>query len=186
MRKSALIISAYLLLCLIMAPVAAKDEPYLIKQGQKQWGEQQADKALVYIIRPATMGFAIKMWAFANQTFLGVTKGKNYTYAQVSPGEQVLWSRAENVNAIKLQLEAGKTYYLQQHVRPGAWTAHVELEVLDEAEAKKLLGKCAYVTFTQRAATKAQDYVEKGYKEAQEAASSFPASRTGKTFSYKD
>jgi hypothetical protein len=186
MRRLVLVAFFPLLLGLISVPVVAKDEPYLIKHAQQQWGQPAAAKALVYIVRSAKMGFAIKMWAFADQMFLGVTKGSNYTYALVSPGEHVLWSRAENVNAIRIKLEAGKTYYLQQHVRPGAWKAHVELEVLDEAEAKELLSKCKYVTFTERAATKAQEYVEKGYKEAQEAASSFSASRTGKTFSYKD
>jgi hypothetical protein len=135
-------------------------------------------------VRPAFLGLAIKMWAFADEQFLGVTKGKNYAYAYVTPGEHVFWSRAENVNAIKVKVDAGKIYYLQQHVAPGAWKAAVELEVLDEEEAKKLLKKCKYVTPTERTAAKAKEYVGKSYKEAQKAATTFPESRKGKTFSY--
>lgn len=185
MRK-ARYVTMILLLLAVTGSALAKKEPYLIEHKQEQWGEQRADKALVYILRPATMGFAIKMWAFADQEFLGVTKGKNYTYVYVAPGEHVFWSKAENVNAIKMRVDAGKTYYIQQHVRFGAWKASVELEILEEAEAKQLLDKCKYVTFTDRATAKAGKYIEKGYREAQQAASTFPDSKFGKTFSFED
>lgn len=183
MRKAGYL-TIILLSLAVTGSALAKQEPYLIQHKQEQWGEQRADKALVYIIRPATMGFAIKMWAFADQEFLGLTKGKNYTYAYFVPGEHVFWSKAENVNAIRMRVDAGKTYYIQQHVRVGAWKASVELEILGEAEAKKLLDKCKYVTFTERASAKAGKYIERGYREAQQAASTFPGSKFGETFSF--
>ena len=124
------------------------------------------------------------MWAFSDETLLGVTKSDSYIYAYVSPGEHVFWSKAENVNAIRMRVEAGKTYYIQQHVRPGAWKMAVQLEVLDEPAAKTLLKQCKYLTFTERAAAKSRKYVKTGYKEARTAASTFPYSRRGKTFSY--
>ena len=52
------------------------------------------------------------LWAFVDGQFIGVTHGKNYTYALVSPGEHVFWSKAENVSAFKMNVEARKTYYL--------------------------------------------------------------------------
>ncbi len=187
MRKFATITS---LVCFLLLPAglvqADEDDAYSIKHKDKQWGQVQPDKALVYIIRPAFIGFAVKFWAYADDQFLGVTNGKNYTYAYVTPGERVFWSRAENVNALKLNVEAGKIYYLQQHVRAGAIKATVDLELLDEAEAKKLVEKCKYyVTPTDRAVAKARDYLEKGLKEARSAASSNPDSRKGKTFSFQ-
>ncbi len=160
----------------------AKKE-YFVEHPQKQWGEPKADKALVYILRPATT-WPTKMWAFSDETLLGVTKSDSYIYAYVSPGEHVFWSKAENINAIRMRVEAGKTYYIQQHVQPGAWKMAVELEVLDEPEAKELLKQCQYLTFTERAAAKSRKYAKRGYKEARAAASTFPYSRRGKTFSY--
>ncbi len=153
---------------------AAKDDDdgaYLVKHEQKQWAQPRSDKALVYIVRPANVGFVIKFWAFADDKFLGVTKGNNYTYAFVDPGERVFWSKAENVNAMKMNFEAGKTYYIQQRVRMGGIKARVKVELLGEEEGKKFLEECSYVTPTQRAATKAQEYIEKSYAKAKEAAS---------------
>jgi hypothetical protein len=83
-----------------------------------------------------------------------------------------------------MRVEAGKTYYIQQHVQLGVWKMAVELEVLDEPEATRLLEQCQYLTSTERAAAKSRKYVKRGYKEARAAASNFPYSRRGKTFSY--
>lgn len=165
------------------SPVGAAEDAYLVEHEQKQWGEPKSDKALIYILRPATT-WPTKMWAFAGETFLGVTKSDTYTFAYVDPGEHVFWSKAENVNAIRMRVEAGNTYYIQQHAVMGMWKMAVALEVLDEAKARGLLKQCKYVTFTERAAAKSGKYIKKGHKEAQLAASTFPESRRGKDFSY--
>lgn len=164
-------------------PPSALAKEYFIEHAQKQWGEPKGDQALVYILRPATT-WPTKMWAFADETLLGVTKSDSYVYAYVDPGEHVFWSKAENVNAIRISVEAGKTYYIQQHAQIGVWKMAVELEVLDEPEAKELLKQCDYLTFTEGAVAKSRKYVEKDYKEAQAVASTFPSSRRGKTVSY--
>lgn len=176
--------------CLVLAvglaavPTAAiAKKEYMIEHEQQQWGEPKADQALVYILRPATT-WPTKIWAFADKRFLGVTKSDVYTFAYVSPGEHVFWSKAENVNAIKMNVEAGKVYYIQQHVQPGMFKMAVELEVLDEPRAKELFKQCKYVTATDLSASRAQKVVTKSYKEAQAAASSFPETRRGKDFTY--
>lgn len=165
----------------VLAENAARE--YYVEHAQKQWGEPKLDQALIYILRPATT-WPTKIWAYADKTFLGVTKSDSYIYAYVSPGEHLFWSKAENVNAIRMRVEAGKTYYIQQHVQPGMWKMAVELEVLQEPKAKELLEQCQYLTFTERAAAKSREYVERGHREAQLAATTFPHSRRGNTFSY--
>jgi hypothetical protein len=135
-----------------------------------KWGRATADKALVYILRPAFVGMAIKMWAFVDDQFIGVTHGKNYTYALVEPGEHVFWSKAENVSAFKMNVEAGKTYYLQQKVRPGGFRANVKFAEAEDSKVKKYLKKSKYVTPTEQAHAKAQEYVGKWYALAQERA----------------
>ena len=110
------ILSAFLLLGASTSSVLAqgdkKEKTYIVKYKKKQMGEATADKALVYILRPAFPGKAVKMWAFADEQFIGVTYGRQYTYALVEPGEHVFWSKAENVSAFKMNVEARKTYYL--------------------------------------------------------------------------
>jgi hypothetical protein len=68
---------------------------------------------------------------------LGINKGESYFFAYVAPGKHVFWSKSENVDALELTVEAGKTYYIQQHVRMGGFRARTKLEVLDEAEGTK-------------------------------------------------
>lgn len=143
---------------------------YTVKHKTKQMAQATADKALVYILRPAFAGFAIKMWAFVDDRFIGVTHGKNYTYALVEPGEHVFWSKAENVSAFKMNVEAGKTYYLQQKVRPGGFRANVKFAEAEESKVKKYLKKSKYVTPTEEAQVKAQEYIEKWYALARERA----------------
>ncbi len=171
---STAILSAFLLVGASASVFAQSDEKkgtkYTIKHKTKQMGQATADKALVYILRPAFVGFAIKMWAFVDDQFIGVTHGKNYTYVLVAPGEHVFWSKAENVSAFKMNVEAGKTYYLQQKVRLGGVRAHVKFAEAEDSKVKKYFKKSKYVTPTEQAHAKAQEYIEKWYPLAQERA----------------
>ena len=105
-------------------------------------GEPKADKALIYVVRPTSVGFAVKSWFFSDDRALGVNKGSSYFFADVDPGKRVFWSKSENVDAVELEVEAGKTYYLQQHVKVGGFKARTKLEVLDETAGKERLAKC--------------------------------------------
>lgn len=171
---STAILSAFLLVGISASTLAQSDVKkagkYTIKYKTKKMGEATADKALVYILRPAFPGKAVKMWAFADEQFIGVTYGRQYTYALVEPGEHVFWSKAENVNALKLTVEAGKTYHLQQKVRMGGFKARVKLLEAERSEIPKFFKKCKYVTPTERAHTKAQEYIEEWHELAKERA----------------
>ena len=105
-------------------------------------GEPGADKALVYVLRPSGMGAAVKSWFFCDDEVLGVNRGSSYFFAQVDPGTHVFWSKSENVDAVELEVGAGKTYYIQQQVRMGALKARTKLEILDEDEGEQRLAKC--------------------------------------------
>ena len=64
---SAAVFSAFLLVGASASVFAQSDEKkatkYTIKHKTKKMGQATADKALVYILRPAFMGMAIKMWS---------------------------------------------------------------------------------------------------------------------------
>jgi hypothetical protein len=69
-----------------------------------------------------------------------------------------------------MNVEAGKTYYLQQKVRPGGFRANVKFAEAEDSKVKKYLKKSKYVTPTEQAHAKAQEYVGKWYALAQERA----------------
>ena len=119
------------------------DEEFVEFSKEHPLGQVAPDKALVYFLRPTSVGFAIKSWMFRDEQVLGVNRGSSYFFAYVEPGKHVFWSKSENVDALELEVEAGKTYYLQQHVRMGGLKARTKLEVLAEADGVERLAKCS-------------------------------------------
>jgi hypothetical protein len=123
-----------------------EDSGFVRIEDERPMGVVESDKALVYVVRPASVGYAIKSFFLCDDEILGINKGRCYFFAHVAPGKHVFWSKSENVDALELTVEAGKTYYIQQHVQVGALRARTKLEVLDETEGKKVLEKCKHHT----------------------------------------
>ncbi len=152
---------------LAMGIAAAGDEPkeddaedgaYVQFSKEHPLGEVRSDRALVYVLRPTSMGFAIKSFFLCDDEILGINKGSSYFFAHVAPGKRVFWSKSENVDALELEVEAGKTYYIQQRVQMGGFRARTKLEVLDEAAGKKALEKCdRHATMTPRGVEKGKE-----------------------------
>ena len=67
-------ISFIVVLVLMAVPVLAGDIAVIKKGGPRP--EASPDRASIYVVRPATMGWAIRIWAFADDMPLGVTKGE--------------------------------------------------------------------------------------------------------------
>lgn len=99
--------------------------------------EQPADKGLIYVLRPSMMGMAIQTKLAVDGDWKGVNRGNNYFYFTVDPGEHFFCSVAENRSLLKLNVEAGKTYYLQQHVALGVTKARTKIELMTEEEGRK-------------------------------------------------
>lgn len=156
---------------LLVAAVATggdKDD-YAIREKKTVRPEALPDKALVYVVRPASMGSAIRMWAFADDTVLGLTKGHTYATASLEPGTYIFWARAENVSAVEHTVEAGTTYYLKLAVRMGGLKARVSVEFLDDAEGQKSLAKCGrYSTLTDAGRARAAEIVAEKQSVAEE------------------
>jgi hypothetical protein len=126
---------------------SAKDEGdedgYVTFTKEHPAGEAKPGQALLYVVRPTSIGFAIKSFFFVDDTIRGINRGSSYFFVDVPPGKHILWSKSENVDALELQFESGKTYYVQQKVQMGWGRARTKLEVLSEADGKEALGKCS-------------------------------------------
>lgn len=101
--------------------------------------EAPTDKALIYVLRPTIFGMKINSKIAADGDWKGVNRGKTYFFFTVEPGERYFCSESENQDYLKLNVEAGKTYYLQQKVEFGMWKARTNLVLLTEEEGKKKL-----------------------------------------------
>jgi len=128
------------------------------KSDQRR-GDPEEGYALVYVFRPATMGGAIKTWAFADDELLMVSKPKAYSFAQVPAGKVLFWTKSENTSAIELEVEAGKTYYLKVKIKMGLGKARAKILHIDEAEAETYFKKCSYVEPSEKGLARAVEIV---------------------------
>ena len=103
--------------------------------------EQPSDKALIYVLRPSMMGNKVQTKLAVDGNWKGVNRGNNYFFFTLDPGEHYFCSKAENQSVLKLKVEAGKTYFVQQHVRMGMMKARNKIEPMSDDEGKtKLAG----------------------------------------------
>jgi len=104
-------------------------------------GVQDADKALIYVLRPTMMGNKIQTKLAVDAEWKGVNRGNNYFFFSLAPGQHYFCSQAENRSVLVLNVEAGKTYYIQQEIRMGVMKARNDLAVMEEDKAKEKLQK---------------------------------------------
>lgn len=97
--------------------------------------------ALVYVIRSSEYGGINEMTVLLNRDTMGVTYGRNYLYTIVKPGKYLVSSVSENTATMELNVEAGKTYYVKQHVKMGVMSARSRLLTVDETEGRKIMEK---------------------------------------------
>jgi uncharacterized protein DUF2846 len=119
--------------------------------SQHPVSQPEAGKALVYFVVNYYAAPTMRMGV--DGTWMGANNGKSYFFFQVAPGEHnfcVAWqSRAFKKSsmhageAIRLNVEAGKTYYL----RLTSGYTRLHLELADEAEGHFLIGSSEYATF---------------------------------------
>jgi hypothetical protein len=127
-------------------------------------------EAIVFFMRPASLGMAINFYAFVDETLIGVTKGNTYTFAAVPAGEHIVWSTSGNVVALKVTLEAGQVYYFEQKVKMGGIKARVSLVPMAPELALEQIGKDPWTTLTDEGKEKGAEHMAEDHAEAVETA----------------
>ena len=107
-------------------------------------------KAMVYVLRPTMMGNKVQTKLAVDGDWKGVNRGNTYFFFELAPGEHYVCSKAENHNVMTLNIEAGKTYYLQQHIAMGVLKARTSIEVMPDDEAKLKLAKLHLATWEKK------------------------------------
>jgi hypothetical protein len=88
-----------------------------------------ADQAVVVFVRHTKYGGAVLFTILdENGKFLGVSQGNSHFASTLPPGHHVfITGAANNTSAIDATLAAGKIYFVEVSVRPGAWVAAPEM-----------------------------------------------------------
>jgi hypothetical protein len=136
------------------------------------------DKALLVIIRTATFNGDEIFNNYLDGRMIGQTRGRTAFLTDVAPGRHYVTSRAENVDTIRLNFEAGRIYFLLQGIYPG-WTATSRFTSLTIEEFKKEASEAEF--FSYDAVHPGKDLSIKEFTEAKNS-----AAREGKDESRKE
>ena len=102
-----------------------------------------ADKALVHVVRPAASGGFIQTKLAVDGKWMGVNLGGTYFTVSLEPGEHLLCSEAGNRALMDISVEAGRTYYVEQHpVKNFVGKMKNSLRLLDDKEGVRALIAC--------------------------------------------
>lgn len=108
------------------------------------------ESAKVYFIRSTGFqGSAVAFTAFIDQQLVCKLNNKKYSVHDVTPGEHVFTvqfagkSAKEKAEPIKINVEAGKTYYVQMVFQTGYFKNNLYCQEVTESSAKTVLVNCA-------------------------------------------
>jgi hypothetical protein len=134
-------------LALVVLPASAGNHP-----AKRPRAEIKPDMASVYVARPrAGLHVRSRAYFFANEQFLGLSRGNDYFWTCLPLGKYILWSLSENLtlppaveDVLPLEFEAGRTDYIRQMRVPAR--ARIDyagaIELVDPAVGDALIDKC--------------------------------------------
>lgn len=97
-------------------------------------------KAVVYIVRPASIGGLIRFNVFVDdkqpESEMGYTRSREYIYFNVPPGEHKIYSKAENWAETDIFAKSGDIIFIQQEPEIGLIMARNSLFKLDDLVGK--------------------------------------------------
>ena len=111
-----------------------------------------ADKALVYVVRPSMVGGIVRFNVFVDdqedKSEVGYTRGSQFIYFSVPPGDHRIYSKAENWAEIAVSVKAGEIIFLQQEAAMGLVMARNNLFRVDETQGKYYVKTLSVGTLT--------------------------------------
>jgi len=108
----------------------------------KSFAAPATGKANIYVYRNESYGGAIMLTIALDGKLAGQTSMRTYFLWEVDPGSHEISSLSENTSTLKLNTEAGKTYFIWQEVKMGMWSARSQLQQVDEAAGRKGVSEC--------------------------------------------
>jgi hypothetical protein len=104
-----------------------------------------AGQSALVIGRTTIFGSAINIDNYVDRKFIGTTRGYGFFTTTVEPGQHYVIADAENFDAVLLNFEPDKTYYLRQEIRMGILSARTKYDIDDSKKMyDEMDGKCKY------------------------------------------
>lgn len=97
-------------------------------------------KAIIYVVRPSSLGALIRFNVFVDDkedaSEVGYTRGAQYIYFNVDPGTHHIFSKAENWAQLDVEVKSGDVVYLQQDPAMGILIARNDLLRIEDVPGK--------------------------------------------------
>lgn len=97
-------------------------------------------KAMVYVVRPSGLGGIVRFNVFVDdqlaQSEVGYTRGGQYIYFNVMPGDHKIYSKAENWADADISAKAGDIIYIKQDPSMGFIMARNTIYKIEDYEGK--------------------------------------------------
>jgi len=108
----------------------------------KTFAKPPADRAHVYVYRNESFGAAVKLGILLDGFMVAESAAKTYVLLPVAPGKHVVTSVAGSNDELAVDAAGGKTYFIWQEVKMGAFSANSKLNAVDEATGKAGVQEC--------------------------------------------
>ena len=100
----------------------------------------EANKAMVYVVRPSALGTLVRFNVFVDDqeaaSEMGYTRGSQYIYFHVIPGDHKIYSKAENWAETLVSVKAGDIVFIQQEPSMGLVMARNNLFKVEDYQGK--------------------------------------------------
>jgi len=108
-------------------------------QQLKAFAPPAQGQAGVYVYRDSSFGALVKRDLWIDGECLGRSATKVFFYQTVTANQEHDFATESEFspNHLKLFTEAGKNYFIRQYIKLGVISGGANLEVIDEAKAKK-------------------------------------------------
>ena len=111
----------------------------------------ESGRAIVYVVRPSALGGLVRFNVFLNDqevnSEMGFTRGSQYIYFSVPPGDHKIYSKAENWAETLVSVKAGDIIFVQQDASMGIVMARNSLMKLEELAGKYHVKTLTFGTF---------------------------------------
>lgn len=100
----------------------------------------EAGKAMVYVVRPSSIGGMIRFNVFVDdknpESEMGYTRSNQYIYFSVLPGEHQILSKAENWATANISVKPNDIIFIQQNPEMGIVMAQNKIFQISDYEGK--------------------------------------------------